>query len=343
MKPRLLLLTLTVLCGSAALRAQDNNDFEARHAQSEAKNPPGLSMVLDTLHSKRSYSEGEYIPFVISYSSDIPNNYKVETGFGLNAAAVSQRLYSEEQITPVRCLLSHVGHGQRLLPLNSKPVIVPHCISVRMKPGKHEMYMSASQVFPWSTGQESGKELSTTSNILRLDVTSDPGWQQRDLAKTMRDYDKNPTASCQELNTLHVPEATTAKLNLLDRGRHCRVLFYPTEYDTVQRMSEQWIRDPDHIVTGVAVDALTVMRASMSHPELLTGWLDDPEEQQANGRAWISALETSKMALAKEICATLPTKSRSAQISTRKNVCEVLRWQPAVKETACDCQDTAKR
>jgi hypothetical protein len=341
MKP-LLLLALTVLGTSAVLRAQENNVFEARHAQSEAKNPPGLSMVLDTPHSKRSYSEGEYIPLVISYSSDIRYKYKVETGLGWNAAAESQRLYIDEQTTPVWCAVARSGCGQRLQPLNSKPVIVPHCIGVRLKPGKHEVYVTARQVFPWSTGDESGKELSTTSNILRLDITPDPGWQQRDLARTMRDYDKDPAASCRELSQLDIPEATTEKLKLLDRGRYCPGSFYPTEYKTAQRTIEQWIQDPDHVVTEDAIDALTIVRARMSHPEL-TGWLDDPEKQQAIGRAWISALEASKTALAKEICTTLATKSRSAQASTKKSVCEVLRWQPSVEDTACGCRDTTKR
>lgn len=77
MKPHLLLLALTVLVSRAVLRAQEDNVFEARHAQSEAKNPPSLSMVLDTPHSKRAYSEGEYIPLVISYSSDVRYKYKV--------------------------------------------------------------------------------------------------------------------------------------------------------------------------------------------------------------------------------------------------------------------------
>jgi hypothetical protein len=343
MKPHLLLLALTVLVSSAVLRAQENNVFEARHAQSEAKNPPSLSMVLDTPDGKRAYSEGEYIPLVISYSSVVRYKYKVETGFGWNAVAESQRLYTDEQITPVVCLVARSGYGQRLQPLNLQPVVVPHCIGVRLKPGKHEVYVTAMQVFPWSTGDESGKGLLTTSNILRLDITPDPGWQERDLARTMRDYDKHPTASCRELSTLDIPEATAEKLKLLDGGGHCRVSFHPTEYETAQQTIEQWIRDPDHTVTEFAVDALTTVRASMNHPELLTGWLDDPEKQQANGRAWISALETSKTALAKEMCATLPTKIRSAQISTRKNVCEVLRWQPSVEDTACDCRDTTNR
>jgi len=169
MKPSLFLLAVTVLGSCAALRAQGYNVFEARHAQSEAKNPPGLSMVLDTRDSRRSYSEGEYIPLVISYSSDIRDKYKVETGLGWNGAAESQRLYTDEQITPVKCLVARTGYGWRLLPLNSKPVIVPHCIFVRLKPGKHEVYVTASQVFPWSTEEESRKELLTTSNVLWLD------------------------------------------------------------------------------------------------------------------------------------------------------------------------------
>src|ERR1041384_5006153 len=136
MRSHLLLLALTFFSSSAVLRAQGNNIFETQHAQSEAKNPPGLSMLLDTRHSKRSYSEGEYIPLVISYSSDIRHKYRVETGIGWKAAAESQRLYTDEELAPVWCAVAHIGDGQRLQPLSSEPVVVPHCLSVRLKPGK---------------------------------------------------------------------------------------------------------------------------------------------------------------------------------------------------------------
>jgi hypothetical protein len=301
-------------------------------------------MVLDTRNNKRTYSEGEYIPLVIRYSSDIPNRYKVEIGLGWNDAAESQRLYTDEHITPLACGLAHVGYGWRPQPLDSKPLIAPHCIGFRLKPGKHELYATARQVFPWSTVEEGGKGLLTTSNILRLDITPDPGWQQRDLASIVRDYDKHPMASCRELSELDIPEATAEKLKLLDQGHCFRVSFHPGEYETAQRTIERWIHDPDHTVTDVAIDALTTVRASMSHPELLTGSLDDdPEKQQAIGRSWLSALENTKTALAEEICTTLPTKSHSARVSTRKSVCEVLRWQPSVEDAACGCRDTAKQ
>lgn len=341
MKPHLLLFALAVLGSSAALRAQEQNFFEARHDQTEATNPPGLSMILDTRHSKRSYSEGEYIPLLISYSSDIRDKYKVETGLGWNSAAESQRLYTDDRTTPVWCAVAHVGSGRRLQPLNSEPVSVPHCIAVRLKPGKHELYVSARQVFPWSTGG-SGKGLFTTSNILQLDITPDPGWQQRDLARTIRDYDKNPTGSCRELSELDIPEATTEKLNLLDRDHCSRVWFYPTEYETAQRTIEEWIHDPDHVVTASAIDALATARAEMNSPEAID-WSDDPEKEAAVGLTWTSALEAAKTALEAEICRTLPAKNRYAQVSTKKSVCEVLRWQPTVEDRACGCPDTTKR
>jgi len=339
MKSHLLLLVLAVLSSDAVLRAQRSDVFEARHAQSEAKNPPGLSMVLDTVGGKRTYSERDYIPLVITYSCGIPYKYKVETGLGMNAAAESQRLYTDQQTTQVANLGGFACCGSQLQPLNSKPLIVKPFMVFRLKPGKRELYVTASQVFPWGTTGVGGSDegLPTTSTILWLDITPDPGWQQRVLAKVVQKYGTHPPASCTELSALDIPEATAEKLKLLDRGHCFRMSFHPTEYKTAQRTIEQWIHDPDHVATEAAIDALATVRAGMNHPEL-TGWPDDPEKQQAMGRAWISALETSKIALAKEICTTVPTKSRSAQVPMKNNVCEVLRWQPVVKDTACGCQ-----
>lgn len=83
----------------------------------------------------------------------------------MNAAGESQRLYSDEP-TPVAYLGGFACCGWQLRPLDSRPLIVTPYIKFRLKTGKHELYVTAGQVFPWSTtgDSEPRKELATTSS-----------------------------------------------------------------------------------------------------------------------------------------------------------------------------------
>jgi hypothetical protein len=144
MKLHLLFLVFAVLGSDPRLTAQGDNIFEARHAHAEAKNPPGLSMVLDTVDGRRIYSESEHIPLVIRYSSVIRHKYKIEVALGNNGAATSQRLYTDVQ-TPIAYLGGLVCCGSELKPLNAAPQVVKPYIFFRLKPGKHELFVTASR------------------------------------------------------------------------------------------------------------------------------------------------------------------------------------------------------
>ena len=296
-------------------------------------------MVLDTTDGKRSYSESQYISLIIQYSSGIRYKYKVETGLGMNSAAESQRLYTDEPTTPVAYLGGTVCCGSQLKPLNSKSLVVTPFMRFRLKPGKRELYVTASQVFPWGTTAVSGTEegFPTTSTILWLDIAPDPGWQQRELAKIVQEYGAQSQVLGSKLSELDIPEAATEKLKLIDRSDHCRVSFQRVEYELAQGTIEHWIHDPDHGVTTAAMEVLASMRADMSHPEL-ADWFEDPAEQKASPGSWISALKVAKTSLVEEICTALPAKSHAAQVSTKQSVCETLKTAPIVKNTTCGCQ-----
>src|SRR5581483_11219982 len=180
-----LAFALTITCGvSCAHRPLD--EFDSRHAGAEAKNPSGISMTLDTADGKRSYPESEFIPLVIRYTSQTISRYKVETGLGMNAAAESTRLVSDEsKPSPTLYPGGFACCGSRLEPLNLDPIVFKPFVKFRLQPGKRRVYVTADQVFPWDIqgeSEEHGKALETTSNILSLDITPDPGWQKRELA-----------------------------------------------------------------------------------------------------------------------------------------------------------------
>lgn len=221
--------------------APSNNVFETRHARREAKNPPGLAMTLDTADDKHTYAEGEYVPLVIKYSSSLFRKYNVETAAGSNAAGQSQRLcadgiWSLSQLGGYACCAS--------LPriLDSTSYVFTPVMKLRLIPGKHELYITANQVY--ARDPEAQKVSETTSTILLLDITPDPGWQQRELERLKEQYDAQKPAQCLQLSSLDIPEATTEKLKRM-KGGGCSVglRFRPSEYERVGPAIKRWIRD----------------------------------------------------------------------------------------------------
>lgn len=320
----------------AALPAVGNNRFEKWHAQREAKNPPGLTMTLDTADGKRTYAESEYIPLVIKYSSSMFRKYDVETGAGSSAAGQSQRLHADgirflSQLRGFACCAS------RPRILESTPYSFAPPMRLRLLPGKQELYITASQV----SLREPGGHLSwpeTTSSILWLDIAPDPGWQQRDLAKLNGEYGSEKRAqnsNCRELSFLDIPEATTVKLKLAATDRCPMALtFHPSEYALAVPRIEQWIRKPDHAVTRAEFETLANYRLNR-FPELQDS--DNPDKDY--GSFWAVADNTVYSAVAHDVC-TLPRKTATAQRSTDDTVCNFyvgLVSDESWKGTNCRC------
>jgi len=295
-------------------------------------------MTLDTADGKRSYPESEFIPLVIRYTSQTISRYKVETGLGMNAAAESTRLVSDEsKPSPTLYPGGFACCGSRLEPLNLDPIVFKPFVKFRLQPGKRRVYVTADQVFPWDIqgeSEEHGKALETTSNILSLDITPDPGWQKRELAAIREKCGLKP---CPELNLLSTPEATIQKLKVIDQCDCQGISFLPSEYESAKRTMEEWIRDPAHAVPATAIENLAEIRAAMSRPEYQIRPDYDAQKGMDFSRKWLSAIAGEKADLVRELCAALPNKSPAARLATKKSVCEVVGWEPTVEAAACGC------
>ncbi len=309
-----------------------NNCFETWHARREAKNPPGLTMTLDTADGKRTYPESEYIPLLIKYSSSMFRKYNIETAIGSSAAGQSQRLHADG-IRSLSQMGSFACCGSLPRILDSTPYVFTPRMRVRLVPGKHELYMTASQVFSRQPGAQTVGE--TTSTILWLDITPDPGWQQRELVKLQREYATEKRMECHELSSLDNPDATTEKLKLVKTDRCPMALtFRPSEYAIAVPRIERWIRKPNHAVTRTEFEALAASRLN-KYPELAD--LDNPNKDYGN--FWTTATNTVYSAVAHDVC-TLPRKTATAQRSTNATVCNFfagLVSDESLKATNCSC------
>lgn len=315
-----------------------SNVFEIRHAHRAAKNPPGLTMTLDTADGKRTYLEGEYIPLVIKYSS-IYRRYNVETAAGSNAAGQSQRLHADgiwslSQLGGFACC----GSLPRIL--DETPYVFTPPMKLRLVPGRHELYITASQVY--ARDPEAQKVGETTSSILWLDITPNPGWQKRELDRLETRYGAAKPYQCQELSALDIPEATTEKLKQMKRGA-CSVSlrFRPPEYDLAGKTIRQWIRDRDHPVTRTEFETLANIRTSHGYPEI-TDW-DDPDKDYRS--LWANISNTVYSEIAHDVC-TLRRKTATAQASTNYTVCTFVSFgfvaAESLKGTTCSCPNPTK-
>ena len=311
-----------------------SNRFEAWHAQREAKNPPGLTMILDTGDGKRTYAEGEYIPLVLKYSSSLFRKYNVETAAGSNAAGQSQRLHADgiwslSQLGGFACC----GNFPRIL--DETPYVFTVPMKLRLVPGRHELYITASQVY--ARGPEAQKVGETTSTILWLDIIPNPAWQQLELEKLKKKYAAQKPGECLELSALDIPEATAEKLKQMKRDA-CSVSlrFRPSEYERVEQPIKRWIHDPNHPVTRVEFDTLADIRTSRTYPGIVD-W-DDPDKDIGS---LVTTIDTTVYpAVAHDVC-TLPRKTVVARESTNYTVCTYVSFgfvkEELLKGTNCRC------
>jgi hypothetical protein len=204
-------------------------------------------------------------------------------------------------------------------------------MKVRLTPGRHELYVSAKQVFVADT--PGARE--TTSSILWLDITLDPGWQQRELPEILKKYPGQKWHSCLELSALDIPEATAEKLKQLKTGScPMGLTFRPSEHAFALPRIEQWIRKPNHAVTRAEFEALAASRLN-KYPDLAD--LDNPDKDY--GSFWTTTTNTVYSAVAHEVC-TLHRKSAAAQTSTDATVCNFsagLVSEESLKGTNCSC------
>jgi hypothetical protein len=291
-------------------------------------------MTLDTADGKRTYPESQYIPLVIKYSSSMFGKYNVETAAGSSAAGQSQRLHADgirslSQLGGVVCCAS----VPRIL--DSTPYVFTPPMRLRLMPGKHELYITARQVSASDPGAKI--ELGTTSSILSLDITPDPGWQLRDLTNLHGEY---VWQNCHELSSLDIPEATTEKVKMAETGRCAMALhFWPSEYALAVPRIEQWIRKPNHAVTRTEFEALATSRLN-KYPELADS--DNPDKDY--GSFWATTNNTVYSAVAHDVC-TLPRKTDAAQRLTNGTVCNFfagLVSDESWKGTNCSCPAKAK-
>jgi hypothetical protein len=175
----LLLLLLAVLHGCP------KTPFEQAQARAEAGNPHWLSIVLDTADKRRQYKESEFIAFTVSYSSAVSSLYKAEVAENSSLVAGTDVIHVSDGHDASLRVFGVVCCGSSIIGLIEEPYVYHPQLRLHLKPGTYEMYVTTHRVFPWNIVSEvyTPSEWETASNMLKLRILPDPGWQERQLAK----------------------------------------------------------------------------------------------------------------------------------------------------------------
>jgi len=309
----------------AVLRGCPKTPFERAQSRAEAGNPHWLSIEVDTADTRHKYKESEFVAFTVSYSSAVGKLYKAEIAEGASTVAATDVLHlSDGRDVPLN-IFGIVCCDSRLIGLNDDPYIYRPKLRIHLKPGTYEMYVTTHRVFPWdiSPAVYEPSEWETASNLLKVRIVSDPGWQERALDR-IQSHPNDPDA-CAILFTLDIPAGTAKKLDNIRKGVVCRPVpfvqsaFNETEYPAVLKGMEEIVREQDHGVAYRDVNLVVQMRVWMMHPELRNMPRDKPGIQ-----GWQEAekkvLVPSQKEVIRELCSLLPTKTPDAREVTRKTI-----------------------
>ena len=323
--PKSIALLLGILVVVALTAACHKTTFEQAQARAEAANPHWLSIDLNTADKRHTYKESEPVMFTVAYSSAVGKYYKAEIAEGGSTVAATDQLHISDgremplNIHGIVCCFSKV------IGLNDDPYIYRPTLQVYLKPGTYEFYVTTHRIFPWdiTSSVYEPSEWETASNLMKIRVEADPGWQERALAKIQA----NPGdgAMCSLLFALDIPAATARKLYNLRNGIRCRPFvllasgFNDSEYPAALRGLDDIVHSPTYGVKDVDVSLILSMRNAKLHPELR-----HPPVGHAAYESWEKAnhptFVASQKELARELCSVLPAKMPDAFQATRQTI-----------------------
>lgn len=169
----------------AVLRGCPKTPFEQAQARAEAGNPHWLTIELNTADKRRQYKESEFIAFTVAYSSAVSSLYKAEVAENSSLVAATDVIHVSDGHEASLRVYGVVCCGSSIIGLIEEPYVYHPQLRLHLKPGTYEVYVTTHRVFPWDIVSQvyTPSEWETASNMLKLRILPDPGWQERQLAK----------------------------------------------------------------------------------------------------------------------------------------------------------------
>lgn len=306
---------------TALMTSCQTTPFEQAQARAKAGNPQWLSIELDTADGRHKFKESELIAFKIEYSSAVRELYKAETAEGWSPGAASDVLHiSDGHTYPFDS--SFVCCESRIIGLDDEPYIHRPTSGLHLKPGIYEMYLTTRRVYSWDITPKvySPSEWETASNLLKIRIIPDPGWQERVFAR----FKANPKEGCSAIFLLDIPKATAEKLESIRYTTPCTSqlsssVFNESEYPAALKGMDQIINAPDYGVIQRDVNLILDMRGRLESTQFRKVPADkgqDEDLQESERQAFLQ----SERALVRELCDALPAKLPEAKRITQATI-----------------------
>lgn len=321
---RLSLLLLWVLLPATGCQ---KTAFDQEQVRAEAANPHWLEIDLDTLDHRHTYKESEFFGFQVGYSSAVRELYKAEVSEDWSTIVFTDRLHVSNGLVSSMRVYGIVCCGSRTIGLNDEPYVTKPRLRLHLKPGTYKMYVTTRRVFPWSINSQvyQPSEWVSASNMLKIRVVDDPGWQERALARVQANPKDQRT--CGVLGMLDIPAATARKLENIRNDIRCPFhggspfseAFNESEYPSALKGLDQIVHSPSHGVVQSEVNTVLHLEMWLAHPELRYTPDDRDEYEKYENLTRPIFLDIEK-AFVRDLCATLPAKLPDARKITQHTI-----------------------
>ncbi|HEY9430064.1 MAG TPA: hypothetical protein VI260_01110 [Blastocatellia bacterium] len=315
-----------------------------------------MSFTLRLEEDKIQFKPGEIIPVELSFTSDLPDTYDLDSAtYDRGGRLNLDKYFLDHKNGVVDPLIDYppagAGGGIRSIPTLSEK---PHKMTFDLnewfrfdQPGKFRLYVTAPRVLKKDERQFSnGAEV--TSNIVEFEILPrDNEWAEQELQAITRLLDtSNPNSDrrpvCRRLGFLNTESAASEMIRRFGAPldvcgyEYSRGLIGSAHRAFVVKEMERRLEAPDQIVSDSYMFTLSHMAAAMREKEQLPSPAEHPnDERQANAvfETWQKRSDSRQklqLQYAERLMSALPGKQGKARAITTHTLLEIL-WNNSLQ------------
>lgn len=320
--PGVMAASLMLLGCSPAIRpstvppAPATSDFAGEHAAAVATNPAGVTLTVRPAGGRDRFVEGERIVLELAFSSTHAGTYELDMG----THDRSGRLWSEtfrfdpadKVVDPLADYFGELGGpmgGIRPMPakLSEQPTTVEVVLNEWARfgsPGTYRLFVRSTRVSP------AAPKAATASNVVEIEIVSDPAWADRELARIEGILEKSTDREARLAARTALRFLTTARAARAMVDDLCAV---PGKDDVSRWPTQAGLFGSPH-----RADVIALMEKGLTAPECAVGpgYLHSVARLRSAGQTATDAHARATEAALTTLIEGLPKKSDDARATS---------------------------
>jgi hypothetical protein len=320
--PGVMAASLMLLGCSPAIRpstvppAPATSDFAGEHAAAVATNPAGVTLTVRPAGGRDRFVEGERIVLELAFSSTHAGTYELDMG----THDRSGRLWSEtfrfdpadKVVDPLADYFGELGGpmgGIRPMPakLSEQPTTVEVVLNEWARfgsPGTYRLFVRSTRVSP------AAPKAATASNVVEIEIVSDPAWANRELARIEGILEKSTDREARLAARTALRFLTTARAARAMVDDLCAV---PGKDDVSRWPTQAGLFGSPH-----RADVIALMEKGLTAPECAVGpgYLHSVARLRSAGQTATDAHARATEAALTTLIEGLPKKSDDARATS---------------------------